>query len=282
VKEKKFIGAWHSLTKVGLGESDLALKFKATHKKNILMLIENKIDVEFMHEQAQRYLKRGEEYLKDNECDEFFAVLIAPEKYLLKGNEFSQSISYESICSWFAAQKDFRSTYKAELFRIAIEKQRRGYSAIPDDQVTTWQHQYYELAMNLFPELKMRKPPEKIPKGSGFLYFTSPEIEKIRAAIVHKTGRRNFERKPDAKQQVASVDLQFYGLAKEVDKLNKKYSAVLTNEMKFVKAHKSAALRIEIPSVNTRASVEEQKPTLILALQKAKVLYEWALKNYQK
>jgi hypothetical protein len=95
-----------------------------------------------------------------------------------------------------------------------------------------------------------------------------------------RQGRRNFEKKNFSKIHTASVDLQFYGLAKKVKQLNRKYRLKLSPEMKFVKATKSAALRIEVPPVNTKDSFEDQKNTLIYTLHKAKILYDWALENY--
>jgi hypothetical protein len=145
-----------------------------------------------METQALRYSSRGTHYLDSKDCEEYSAVLVAPERYLQKGFEFTASISYEVLRDWFKKENDQRSLYKAALLSIAIEKQRRGYNAIPDEFVTSWQHQYYQLAMELFPELHMRKPPDKIPAGSGFLYFHAPEIKNRRAVIVHKTGKKKF------------------------------------------------------------------------------------------
>ncbi len=46
--------AWHSLSQVGLGESDLAFKIK-TQNEEIIFLLENKIDADFQPNKAGRY-----------------------------------------------------------------------------------------------------------------------------------------------------------------------------------------------------------------------------------
>ena len=50
-----FVGAWHSLTDPGLGESDLVLLSKTPTGETIAILIENKIDAPPQPDQALRY-----------------------------------------------------------------------------------------------------------------------------------------------------------------------------------------------------------------------------------
>ena len=60
ITKYELIGAWHSLTQVGLGESDLAFIIQ-TAKRTILFFIENKVDSDFQPNQATRYRIRGNE-----------------------------------------------------------------------------------------------------------------------------------------------------------------------------------------------------------------------------
>jgi len=96
----KFIGAWHSLYQVGLGESDLVFKIK-NKSKGIIFLIENKIDADFQSEQADRYQKRGQSRKEDGECDIFHTVLVAPKRYIKQNDDFDYIIRYEMIKNGF-------------------------------------------------------------------------------------------------------------------------------------------------------------------------------------
>lgn len=49
----KVEGGWHSINHSGLGESDIVFKI-SFKKETILFLIENKIDTDFMPDQAKR------------------------------------------------------------------------------------------------------------------------------------------------------------------------------------------------------------------------------------
>ncbi len=124
------IGAYHSLTQAGLGESDLVLNFSGKNKNGFLILIENKIDANFAERQAERYKERGEIYVKEKDCSSFITVLIAPQSYINLNHGFDFTISYEAIKNWFELQATKRSAFKAMMLDSAIERKRRGYQRI--------------------------------------------------------------------------------------------------------------------------------------------------------
>ena len=203
-----FIGAWHSLSKVGLGESDLAFKIE-TDKEEIIFLLENKIDADFQPDQAGRYRQRGQKRIEDGECDTFYTVLLAPKKYIVRNDDFDYYIEYEEIREWFLQQTDLgsRGQYKANVIKIAIEKLRRGYSAIVDEEATRFWWIYYHYACDNYPHLKMRKPPTGIPKGSSFIMFEPTDIGLDKGdQIIHKG--------------YGAVDLQFAGKGDRLTDLN--------------------------------------------------------------
>ena len=83
----ELIGAWHSLTQVGLGESDLAFVIR-TEEKVILFFIENKVDADFQPDQSNRYRLRGNQKKDNKECDEFHTILFAPKRYITQNKDF--------------------------------------------------------------------------------------------------------------------------------------------------------------------------------------------------
>jgi hypothetical protein len=265
-----FIGAWHSLSQVGLGESDLAFKIK-TDKEAIIFLLENKIDANFQPDQAGRYRQRGQKRIEDGECDRFYTVLLAPRKYIIRNDDFDYYIEYEEIRDWFLQQTDLgeRGQYKADVLEIAIEKLRRGYSAIVDEAATGFWWTYYHYANEKYPHLKMKKPPAGIPKGSSFIIFEPTDIGLDKGdQIIHKG--------------YGAVDLQFAGQADNLDNLTNQFSASLTEEMETVMAGKSASIRITVDQIDVTKDFNDQLDIIETAFQKADTLYQWAKDNLKK
>ncbi|MEQ8882686.1 MAG: hypothetical protein RLO12_03580 [Fulvivirga sp.] len=264
------IGAWHSLSQVGLGESDLAFKIK-TDNQEIIFLIENKIGADFQPDQAGRYRKRGQTRVDNGECDRFYTILLAPGKYIVRDGSFDFYIEYEEIREWYLAQDDlrYRGQYKADILNIAIEKLRRGYSAIVDEGATEFWWYYYHYANDRYPHLKMIKPPAGIPKGSSFMMFKPTDIGLEKGDfIIHKG--------------YGVVDLQLAGKAEHVDKLIAQFSETLTNEMEIVKAGKSASIRIVVDPIDVTKDINSQQKILQNAIQKADRLYQWAKEHLKK
>ena len=117
------IGAWHSLSKPGLGETDIAFKV-CIENKNILFLIENKITASFQPEQESRYRKRGKLRFENGECDAYYTILTAPKQYIDLNHDFDFFLEYEAIKEWFVHQSKLgeRALYKAELLQIAKKR----------------------------------------------------------------------------------------------------------------------------------------------------------------
>ncbi|MBN2732392.1 MAG: PD-(D/E)XK nuclease family protein [Balneolaceae bacterium] len=268
-KEYNFIGAWHSLSQIRLGESDLAFKIKINNDE-IIFLIENKVNASFQTDQAERYRRRGEQRKAKGECDKYFTLLVAPGKYITRNDDFDYYIEYEEIKEWFLQQTYLgeRRTYKANVLKIAIEKLRRGYSPIVDTNTTNFWENYYEYAKLNFPHLNMRQPSPGIPVGSNFFMFFPKDIGLTeKDDMIHKG--------------YGAVDLQLGGRRTEIIQLKEKYSNHLLEEMKIVKAGKSAAIRIEIDPIDVTQDFNSQIHIIEDAFNKADMLYKWA-KQYLK
>lgn len=266
----EFIGAWHSLSQVGLGESDLAFKIK-TKSELILFLIENKIDADFQPDQANRYRQRGQKRVENRECDIFYTILVAPKNYIVRNDDFDFYIEYEAIKDWFITQSGLgdRATYKAEVLEIAIEKLRRGYTAIVDERATKFWWAYYNFANENYPHLKMKKPQAGIPKGSSFIIFEPSDIGLgKRDLIIHKG--------------YGVVDLQLAGKGDEINSLVEMFQNTLSEDMEIVKANKSASIRIKVEAIDVTKDFNEQKEIIANALDKADRLYHWAKDNLIK
>ena len=265
-------GAYHSLTQER-GESDLVLNFSGADRSGFLVLVENKIDAMFTDRQAERYRERGEFYVKNDRCSQFVTALIAPKSYISLDLGFDKYLTYEHIRDWFRRRGDRRSEYKAMVLDCAIEKNRRGYQRIRHDKVTEFSHRFYEMSQALHPELRFRKPPNDVPKGAGFRYCDPIELKENNIEIVYKF----FSKKP-----FSAVDLQLKGKASEIDDFIASFEDKLEDGMEIVKVSKSIAVRFKLQRLDTTGSFEDQRDDLLLAINYAKRLYDWALCNLLK
>ncbi|MBO5766225.1 MAG: PD-(D/E)XK nuclease family protein, partial [Lentisphaeria bacterium] len=180
---------WHSVTDPQYGETDLLLVAENASTK-IAVLLENKIDAIAQAEQSKRYFLRAEKLKQELGLTDAFVGIIAPENYL-RNNQEAQNypfrISYESAAEWFSSKAGVRDLYRAAVLRSAIEKERRGYRPIKDEQVSRFWHDYWKCLQRDIPEVRMKEP-DIVPSASDWpeLYFSwFPAKWKL----VHKLSR---------------------------------------------------------------------------------------------
>ncbi len=254
------LGAWHSVTEPSLGECDLVVLFKASNSK-LALLIENKIDAVVQPQQGHRYKLRGELGIKNGFWTEFITCMVAPQLYLDKEPDaavYDSNVSYEQIAQWFISEytSDKRYQYKSYILNEAVAQNRRGYTVKPDERVTEFWSKYWLLASNKFPELELKKPGIK-PANSDWLYFR-PSVFDKRFSIVHKLER-------------GDVDLQIAGAAERLEELETLLDGY---EVGVAKAGKSAAVRLQVNSIDRFAPFESQQQVVENGLNAAIKLIE--------
>ena len=267
---EKTIGVWHSFTDNQLGESDLVFVFQNAEGEKHAILIEDKIGAIAQPEQATRYKKRGNKGKESKFWDSFKTCLVAPQRYIdseRNATRYDKRISYEQIKNWFidsskSIPDDLRYKYKALLIDEAIEQNRRGYVIIPNEKVSAFWNNYWKYAEKHYPQLEMKRPGHK-PTDADWPYFRPGTLNKS-FNVVHKLGR-------------GYVDLQISGAAGHLDELSNKYQMVVTDEMEFVTASKSAAIRINVPMIDRFKNFFEQQAAADTGLKAAEKLLETAL-----
>lgn len=159
---------YHSVSSDNLGETDLFLEY-AQGNELFCILLENKIDALAQDNQGSRYRKRaknleGKGYQKVQTC------IIAPDRYLMTNaevKEYEFKNSYEKISQWLDCQNNDRSKYRSMILKLAIDQERRGYTAKADATVTKFWHDYWEVLKGELPFAYMKEP-YNIPEGSDW------------------------------------------------------------------------------------------------------------------
>ncbi len=257
-----YVEAQRSVTD-STGESDLEVSFKNENGQIIMLMIENKVNANFQKDQLQRYLQRGNNYIKDNKIIDFETILVAPKNFhnnQTRGFDFR--INYEDIVEYFVHNSYLgrRNVYKNLLLNSAIEKSTSGYQMEADASVSDFWKDYWELSLNEANELYMDEPTAK-PSSSSFIYFRNVNLPK-EVDLVHKLTHGYF-------------DLQFKDMGDQLSVMRDKYFDIMESNMKIVKAGKSASIRIEVPKLSLADSLESQKDKVMICLKEGVDMLKW-------
>lgn len=146
-------------------EIDIMLEVDG-HDCSTALLIENKLDTAEQPKQAESYNEEAKFLVQDGRFGAAITVLVCPEQYMRNSPEFSKKfdcvISYERLRAMLQSRAAHetgeiaqRLIYRSELISQAIDKARRGYTAVPLAAVTNFTRSYVELLK----ELEIMLPP---------------------------------------------------------------------------------------------------------------------------
>ena len=250
----EFDGAWVSYVDAE-GEADIVASFKSWDK-SLVLLIEDKIDAAFQPEQPERYRRRAQRWKAGSAPDtEVETVLLAPSDYFeSEGSEiFDRRVSYEDVIAALATVADPRSRFLSQVLKDGRESQKHGYQPQYDDAATQVWKAIWEVANNVAPQLRMRKPPSR-PAGSTFIYF--PDADGLSTAETRR--RVKIVYKPS--RPFGNADLQFANTPEAT--LRNAVGGLLDADMSVAAAGKSASIRIKIPYVDFGESAEGQEEAI--------------------
>lgn len=265
-KISEFVGAWVSHAETD-GESDLIVAYQCNAQKFIILL-ENKIAAGFQPEQGARYRARANRWKKD-ECAEVITLLLAPKDYLSRpgADHFDRHFSYEDMVVLLQMEDDIRTIFFANAIGIGVENYRKGYCAVPNENVSDLWTSIWEIATQNAVELNMLRPSEK-PGRSTWIYFRQPQgftsNDAKRCSLVLKAER-------------GQADLQFRNM--NVNDLHQLVEHFLEKDMEIVKATKSASIRLSVPLIDFDRPASEQIEQINSGLQSIERLRLFYLKN---
>lgn len=262
VEHTTFVDAWHSVYDSEFGESDIEFGVPDGDDRDILVLIENKIDAELQENQLQRYQKRGKKAV-ENEWDDFYTCLFAPESYLdptAETDVVDETVSYEAVRDRLANRDTQRAEYRSQMLANAIEQARRGYVSEPDEQATSFRHGYWNIAHDEFSELEMDEP-IGVAAGNSWERF-NPSVLPNDVELVHKMDR-------------GVVDLTFGGRADQEDEFRTRYEPLLDSEMEIVETGKSQSVRLSVPTLEWKDDPITQTGEVRHGLRAASRLLGW-------
>lgn len=252
-------GAWRSISAFGLGETDILFSYNSNDKK-IFVLIENKLDTSFQNDQFNRYTKRAEEYLTRKECDNAFAILMAPKLFCENQNDFENYLTYESVAQRLEFVGSKRNLFKSNLLQIATEKLRRGYQPVNSIPVQHFWHSYWQYKEEHFPSLIMKKP-DIVPHNSDCPMLYDNSLKDI--VFYHKLGQGN-------------TDATFKGFPEEIEYKIKEYLPAWAT---FKKHSKSFSIRVFSGKIDRTKEFDKQIANVEKGLKNLERIRNWIIEN---
>ncbi|HTO35393.1 MAG TPA: PD-(D/E)XK nuclease family protein, partial [Flavobacterium sp.] len=252
-------GAWRSISAFGLGETDILFSYNSNDEK-IFVLIENKLDASFQNEQFNRYINRADEYLTKKECDNAFAILIAPKLYCENQSDFENYLSYEKIAARLEFVGTRRNLFKSNLLQIATEKLRRGYQPVNSVPVQVFWHSYWRYKEENLPSLVMKEP-DIVPHNSDWPMLFDDRLENI--VFYHKLGQGN-------------TDATFRGFPEEVEF---KIKEQIPEWAEFKKHSKSFSIRVYSGKIDRTKDFNKQIDNVENGLKNLERIRNWIIEN---
>lgn len=254
------VRAWRSISNT-IGESDLVWLIEHPSKGRLIILIENKINATAQPEQYNRYVQRGNKYIKEGIANEYLVALLSPKSYSsADSSDYPVYIHYEHIIEWLQLRQDERSKYICSLYKNATNK--KISPIIVDEENLHFRENVYHLAKKEFPLLNVVNP--KSDCNNIWISMRYPGYE-----IVYKTFKKNL------KYTGSVVDLVISGRGNDVELLKARYVAPLKETgISVEKTGKSASFRLNVPMIEPPKFNEDKVRDALLAAMKLKSFWD--------
>jgi hypothetical protein len=161
-----------------LGESDLVVVYDLCDGKRIALLIEDKVDAQLQHRQAERYKERADREIQAGNFSDYETVLCAPESYpkLHDGSAlFDRFVAYEEIAEFLVAKDSSpRAKYRASFVATAAARRSNAWVREQDEATDEFWNAVYQIAVSEFPTLERK--PIRVTKNSPWINFRPSDM----------------------------------------------------------------------------------------------------------
>lgn len=260
----------HSVMDAATGESDIELIWQDSRQDSVAILVENKINAAFQPRQAERYHTRGKSYLERGMCTSYRTLLFAPQSYIDADPErhgFHHALSYERVLDWLVERPAMPGlAFKQALLTAAIDKKRRGYQSVVDDEVTSFWRDSANLVQLLYPQLGFQYDGSDRPANADALTFRPAGFSKgLQLWLRALPGNQGY------------IQLLISRAAHKLEHIVSQLGELPSPGYQVIAAGKSAALRLAIDPINTHSPVASQADHIVAALAELEHLRGWTM-----
>ncbi len=225
------------------GESDITVVIESGGRKYGI-LVEDKIDAIDMFEQPERYIKRGNRGIDNNDYEKFYSFIVCPEKYY-KNNEaarrYPYAVMYEEIRDYLKDQKDSASQVRYQEICQAIEKAKKPHKVEINEKASSFYVRYKDYQEENYPELALATK-----RGSNG-YWAQYTTRLGSVYLLHKI-------------EEGKVDLTFNKAVNYVDRLDVVAEWLRKNNIlnaSAVVTGMAGSIRVTVPKLNMQIPFEQ-------------------------
>jgi len=278
-------------------EIDIFVELSMTDGRRAAVLIENKLDASEQPDQAESY--REELDVLAAIYAQRAMIIICPGSYAMQHSGFTSKfnavVSYEEVRDWFIAagmeagnEAFLRFRLRAELFDQAINKHRRGYTAIPDKVVGNFNANYVALLRKIAPEIvpgnSMLLPAN--PRESTSMIF---DQEKTFAVLPKEIRPRRFahELGRGSERRANYVAVVFPGWGRSFAKLHDELkrdtirigASFSADEATKIRPNPGLKMFFSTDPVDNQSSFNAQLAAITDGIREAQILRKWLCEN---
>lgn len=246
------------------GESDLQVIVERKGKRQAI-LIEDKIDAPAQPNQYKRYCERGGRGIVEGRWTDYTVYIAAPEKYLNsdhEAQEYPNKVSYEAIRKELMQGNDLVSL---AIIETALKRSEGALPAVVDEAVTAFWESYYDYHEQHAPHLMLHV--NRCKKGPNAIW---PDFKTVLKGtkILHKSAQ-------------GCVDLEFRGLAEQLNQLKDSLRPYLSSDMIVERTGGSAVVRIFVPTMDFSKPFTTYEKEIVAVFTAVERLNQLAMTIYE-
>lgn len=261
------------------------------------LLIENKLDASEQPDQAESY--RAELDVLAEGYSSAAMTIVCPAAYASRHpgftGKFDDVISYEHIRSHFleiaeevGSELVLRYRFRAELLDQAVNKHRRGYTAIPDKVVGDFNARYVALLAEVAPEIhpgSSMKKPANPRESTSMIFDQSRTLSELPETIRPRRFAHELGRGSNRRANYVAVTFPGWGVA--LPDMQSRLEADMVDlgadlsAKKPTKTRPNPGLVLSVPTepVDNQADFDEQIEAIEDGIAVASELRRWLLQN---
>ncbi|MCK8458660.1 PD-(D/E)XK nuclease family protein [Sphingomonas faeni] len=277
-------------------EIDIFVDMTLPKRTKAALLIENKLDATEQPDQAESY--REELFALADRYADRAMLIVCPEQYQAAHREFAGKfdavVTYEELARYFSGKSTSggieggRMRFRAELLEQAINKGRRGYVAVPNEEIGDFNAAYVALLAEIAPEilpgpsmLKAANPDESVSMIFDHTRSFANLPREIRPTrFAHEFGRGQSHR-------ANYVSAVFGGWGAALPAVNERFeqdarelgASFTAKPPTKVRPNPGLVMICSTPAINNQGDYGQQRQAIVAGIQRAEILRGWLLNN---
>lgn len=278
-------------------EIDIFVELNVDDGSRCALLIENKLDASEQPDQAESYREELSRVAPDYSCAAM--LIVCPRAYALQHRDFTgkfdATVTYEDLADYFEARIELldddasaRAEFRRDLLDQAVNKHRRGYTPIPNEQVGDFNARYVALLARVAPEIRPGKSMLKVAnpdESTSMIFDHGASLADLPADVRPTRFSHELGRGQERRANYVAVTFGGWGPAVGVLKqvierdLAPMGAVVSAKPPTKVRPNPGLTVACATPPVDNQKDFDSQAPLLTQGIERAASLRRWMTWN---